>query len=93
MSRYLNELGYVEGKGEESHWDDVNQKPPSVHFYSTELQLTLSELQLRAIKLIIDSLSLQPDEIYVLLPYQSLPDTSHGMGECYIYSSAHMIIR
>ena len=27
---HLNELGYVEGEGEQSDWDDVNQQPPDL---------------------------------------------------------------
>ena len=37
MEGHLNELGYVEGEGEQSDWDDVDQQPPG-DFNSVSIQ-------------------------------------------------------
>ena len=36
MEGHLNELGYVEGEGEQGDWDDVNQQSPDLFFFSVE---------------------------------------------------------
>ena len=38
---HLNELGYVEGEGEQSDWDDVDQQPPG-DFNSVSIQFQFS---------------------------------------------------
>ena len=55
MEGHLNELGNVEGEGEQGDWDDVNQQSP-VDFDSVELWL--NELSLLPMRFIASCLML-----------------------------------